>query len=56
MQGKFFNKDLNRLSKEFLRITKEANLLGIINQKLAKQRLERAQCVALQISALRFMN
>ncbi|GEM_PF-4156441 len=56
MKENFVHTDLTRLSKELMKLMKEANLLGIINKKLAKQRLERAHCVALQITALRFMN
>ena len=56
MNKNFVHEDMNRLSKELVKLMKEANLLGVINKKLAKQRLERAQCIALQITALRFMN
>lgn len=56
MKGTFLNNDMVRLTREYLMTLKEANLLIVINKKLAKQRLERAHCVALQIAALRFMN
>lgn len=56
MFGIFKNDPLVYLVSEYNRLLKEANLLAAVNQKLAKQRFERAQCIALQISAIRYRN
>ena len=56
MLGIFKNDPLLPLLNEYNRILKEANLLAVVNQKLAQQRFDRAKCIALQISAVRFRN
>ena len=52
----FRNDPLFPLLERYHTLMKEANLLAVINQKLARQRLVEAQCIALQIHALRFRN
>ena len=56
MYGTFKNDPLVPLITEFRILLQEANLLAIVNKKLAKQRYDKAQCLALQITAISYRN
>ena len=54
---RFFENDpLEPLLIEYQKLIKEANLLVIINKKLAKQRFDKAQFLALQKLTLTYRN
>ena len=56
MYGIFKHDPLVPLMLEYHNIMKEANLLAVVNKKLAQQRYDRAHYLAVQIAAIRFRN